>query len=341
MSKKQDHVWNQYYGPLANMGANNFETNMDENRQVLYAIKNTRELQSMAMNRFEWFGAPLTVNIRYLQIQLLNRCLAVFYNDPDFGYLALSAAANGRRDMYGEPLGFQVMGSGVLQRGVTSYPTNGRTDKGTLYGVPIWSNYMRYPDWDIIYLAATKLAIIDRTIEINSEQARQTKILALSENLVLGGQNIDNEIRSGASVVVIKDTFDVNAFAQALDLNIDTNKILDLSMLRARLWNEAMGELGINGANQDKKERLVSAEVGANDEQINATRRVNLNALQSACVMINKAFPEIKDLGEDEQLPQHPDHPGMWVDYYATPDAESDDEESDKQGQGQLSGEAE
>jgi hypothetical protein len=51
-----------------------------------------------------------------------------------------------------------------------------------------------------------------------------------------------------------------------------------------------MGMLGINGANQDKKERLVAAEVGANDEQVQASRNVALNARQFACEQINQLW---------------------------------------------------
>lgn len=59
---------------------------------------------------------------------------------------------------------------------------------------------------------------------------------------------------------------------------------------KSKLWNECMGLLGINNANQDKKERLVAAEVGANDEQVEATRNIALNARQQACDRINDMF---------------------------------------------------
>src|SRR5690606_31619781 len=63
-----------------------------------------------------------------------------------------------------------------------------------------------------------------------------------------------------------------------------------LSIVRARLWNECMGLLGINNSNQDKKERLVSDEVKANDDQVSSSRRVNLNARQDAAEHINSVY---------------------------------------------------
>jgi hypothetical protein len=51
-----------------------------------------------------------------------------------------------------------------------------------------------------------------------------------------------------------------------------------------------MGYLGIDNANQDKKERLVADEVDANDSQTSLMRNVNLQARQEACLLINKIY---------------------------------------------------
>jgi hypothetical protein len=48
--------------------------------------------------------------------------------------------------------------------------------------------------------------------------------------------------------------------------------------------------LGVNNANQDKKERLVESEVGANDEQIEQARFNMLDARKLACKKINAMF---------------------------------------------------
>ena len=63
-----------------------------------------------------------------------------------------------------------------------------------------------------------------------------------------------------------------------------------LQAYKHNLWNEAMTFLGVGNAKQDKKERLVADEVSANDEQIQGSRYIMLNARQDACNEINKMF---------------------------------------------------
>ena len=73
-------------------------------------------------------------------------------------------------------------------------------------------------------------------------------------------------------------------------LGIDPMNLPNLMIAKSKLWNECMGLLGINNANQDKKERLVAAEVGANDDQVQATRNVALNARQIAAQQISDRY---------------------------------------------------
>ena len=64
-----------------------------------------------------------------------------------------------------------------------------------------------------------------------------------------------------------------------------------------------MGLLGINFANQDKRERLVSAEVGANDEQIDAMKSVILAERQRAVRQMNDKFGLSVDIKLRIELP--------------------------------------
>ena len=56
------------------------------------------------------------------------------------------------------------------------------------------------------------------------------------------------------------------------------------------LWNEALTFLGIKNANTDKRERLITAEVDANDQNIQSNLQIMLTARERAAEKINKLF---------------------------------------------------
>jgi hypothetical protein len=151
---------------------------------------------------------------------------------------------------------------------------------------------MREPDLDIITLYSHKLAKFDRTIEIAADNMRKTKVVAASnENERLSVMNALKSIVQGDEAVFVTDGgAAMISNMQVLDLGVDAMTLPNLMIARSKLWNECMGLLGINNANQDKKERLVAAEVGANDEQVEATRRIALNARQQAAKEIGRVF---------------------------------------------------
>ena len=68
------------------------------------------------------------------------------------------------------------------------------------------------------------------------------------------------------------------------------NSYLELTMMKNRVWNEALTFLGVDNAFTDKKERMITDEIESNNEQLMIQRSIMLNARQQACDMINKLF---------------------------------------------------
>jgi hypothetical protein len=101
--------------------------------------------------------------------------------------------------------------------------------------------------------------------------------------------NLARQMDEGVNVIQPKDAAMMDAIT-AIDLGINPDIFDKLSILRTRWWNECMGLLGIDNANQDKKERLVEAEVGANDSQTDSMRFVALQARRQGIEHVNKAF---------------------------------------------------
>jgi Phage Connector (GP10). len=179
--------------------------------------------------------------------------------------------------------------------------------------VPIWANSMRMPQKQAIYLYARKLAKIDRTIDIMIENLRFTRLVTGNSNQRLSLVNIMKQVDEGKPLVYTTPGFDPSS-VQVLDLGVHPETLPRLMDARNSLWNQAMGFLGINNANQDKAERLVASEVSANDEQVLAVRATALNARQYAAEQISTMFKLDVSVSYDQSgsLPTMPDGQGQF-----------------------------
>lgn len=289
--KRRDNVALDVYGRV---GKGLQSNSPSENDEIILQGMYERILGELAMNRFKWSGFPPSVDERFVEYLMHTHGLVVVFKDTGSTkragtdhIFALRGTPSGQRNMMDNPVAFTLSGPGMQQhfQGV---------QLGINKCVPIWPNYFRRTDWDIISTYSRKLAKVDRTIEINLESARRTKVLVYDENSRLSAENINRMIDAGEPTVRVK--FDIGSMIQNVDLGVDPKSIETLSVVRGRLWSEAMGLLGINNANQDKKERLVESEVSANDDQIDNMRFVNLNARLIACEQMRRMFPD--ELGQ-------------------------------------------
>lgn len=275
-----DYVKGQIYAPFMETGKR--QRNPTELRQVQLENMYQRILGELCMNRFQWTGFPESVDVRYLEMQLYFNALAVGFVDKNTDkFLVLRGTATGQRNLTDNPLSFTLTAPSTLSSTIPNQIS-------ARHSVPIWANYFRAPDLDIVINYAWKLAQIDRTIEINVNSARRTKVIVHNENQRLSASNINRSLDNGDSVIALNTP--LGELISAVDLGVNPDAIEKLSIVRGRLWNECMGMLGINNANSEKKERVQSAEVQANDDQVATAQRVNLNARQEAAGAINAKF---------------------------------------------------
>lgn len=294
MARRTDLVMTNFYEPHLN--GRQQKNNPANNTQVLTERMYMRVLSELSMNRFKWEGLPDSIDERFLEMKLFYNALAVFYFDTDYDrYLALQAAGNGGYNMYENPVNFLVTGNS--EGGNTSFINKTLsaidTSKKPAQCVPIWANYSRIPDLDIVLLYSKKLASIDRTIEINVENMRYTKVVTVEENQRLSYVNILRQHAEGQPVIFGTNSMNLGEAVNVFDVGVPVDAVPNLLIARSKLWNDCMTLLGINNSNQDKKERLVSDEVSANDDQIEMTRAIALNARQQAAAAITRRYPEL------------------------------------------------
>lgn len=269
--KERNPVYQEFHKPT-------YAYNQNRNREQVIRNMYTRLLSELCVNRFKWEGLPTSVDQRYMELMLFRHALSVFYFDGDVNkFFALQGTPSGTQNRVGNPVKFTV--TGPMFAGKTLW---------SKYCVPIWANYFRTPDTDIVAIYAEKLANIDRTIEINSLNARQSRILTATPSKQLSAENINRMIDEGQPVIPVR--AEMGEMVQALDMGVHPDTIERMSIVKQRIWAEAMTYLGINNTNRDKKERLVAAEATGNDDEINHFRAVALNARRMAADEINRKY---------------------------------------------------
>ena len=289
-----------------------------------------RQITELACNRFKWSGLPDRddddskgdVRVRYLELTLFRYALAVFFkhtkspeidkstgkNRPGWNkFLALRASNPGPLDMYYDPTAFHIYTNGS-QPGLDGLTVSAKE------AVPIWANYLRHPELDMVGIYAHRMAMMDITVETNIISLRHPFVLAANPETAKSVREFYRQLDGGQSVIEVQEAFQKN-LAEAitvLNMQVDKDAITNMLIDKRKTWTECLTFLGINNANQDKRERLVSAEVSANDSEVLATRRIALDSRQEACDRINRRWPELNISVEwNVNVDDMADMPGM------------------------------
>lgn len=234
-------------------------------------------LMELALNVFEWTNLPSSVDERFLELTLYEMGYCLYFNDEVIGNLALTCTIGGQLDVYRIP---------VLRR---AYAVNGYNRMCSAKdSVLIFNNYLHTPTQLTIDLFARRLYEIERAIDVNVKAQKTPTLILSSEQQRLTMKNLYMQYDGNEPFIFGDKNMDIEGIKS---LKTDAPFVADkLENLKHQIWNEALTFCGIENSNQDKKERLVSDEVGSNYGNIEAQRNVMLNARKQAVEKINAMF---------------------------------------------------
>lgn len=235
------------------------------------------QLKEIALNVYSWENVPDSIDVRFLELCLFNRGYAVYFNDEILGNLALNCVIGGTLNVYNIPINR------------TAYASNGyKRFLSTSDSVIIFNNYMHRATYPTIDMYAKRLTQIKRAIDVNITQQKVPKIIQCDRQRQLTLQNMYEQVDNNEPVLILDETVDLKSVG-VLD-NTAPYVADKLNLLYKDLWNQALTFLGVENSNADKKERLVSDEVGSNYGNVEVQRNVMLNARKQAVKEINKMF---------------------------------------------------
>ena len=238
------------------------------------------QLQLAAVSRIEW-GFPDTVDSLYVERELFFNGRVVSFI-ADNSLVALAGFGASKPNLYGIP----------LQRIVTA--KNGFT--ATLdneNSVIIYNNTLKRPTAPLAIEYATRLATLDRIIEINANAQKVPFIVRTTKESELSVRNAFASIDNMEDFISVTDDFRQDAI-QVLKSDVPFTG-MQIRALQQSILDEYMLRLGIASANTNKAERLITSEVAASNGGLMIYQEAYLAPRRQAAEEINRRFGRYLD----------------------------------------------
>lgn len=235
-------------------------------------------LSLLARTVFKWENLPNGMDEKWIENFLFKHGKCVFYNDATRGLMVAECNPDGTLNNYEEPV--SVTPTGIDVEAISLTPGEDC--------VLIRNNDEMLPTSETLKLFAYRLAEISRTIDVNVN-AQKTPVLVLtSDKQKLTLKNVYAQWNGNEPVIYGDKNLDIDGIKV---LKTDAPIVFpQLQNQKLTLWNECLTFLGVNNANTEKRERLITDEVEANNDHIDLSADCMLKARQKAVEQINKLF---------------------------------------------------
>ena len=237
-------------------------------------------LKLIAISLFNWDGLEEiagTGSNRFLELCLFNNGRACFVKGEKLGYLAVNANPSDKLNVYQLPEKIQAWSIGYCKQFEFD---------DVVY---IMNNELMKPTRATIELFAYRLYETERTIDVNLKAQKTPVLIEGDKKTMLTLKNAYMQYDGNIPFIFGSKTFELGSKLNAL--KTDAPYLIDkLELHKHEIWNECLTFLGIDNANTDKKERLITDEVESNNEIIKYYLNCFYKTRQRACDEINEKF---------------------------------------------------
>lgn len=243
----------------------------------------------------------------YYRQWLLRKILGRFdFTIPegwDMDYFLYTLFMEGHIAVTDTEAGVIALRSGLTGIGIYNQPTR------AIFANPILGNFDRTIDVDCAVIRiqynwqgvgwmidrySTLLAMCDSGVAVNLMNTKATYVFgATSKAQAESYKKMYDEITQGKPAVFVN-TDSINK-EQMFTMPAKENYIADdIQLLKRKIINEFLTDIGINNTNLDKRERLTDDEVNANNEEVRFNIMHWYDNIQKGIKRANALYPEIK-----------------------------------------------
>lgn len=237
-------------------------------------------LKLLAVSLFKWKGLDDVAGFgasRFLELSLYENGRACFLKDDNLGYLALKVNPSDKLNVYNLPE--KVMAWSIGYNKTLPFDSV----------VYIMNNELELPTSQTLSLFAYRLYETERTIDVNLIAQKTPVLIEGDTKTILTLKNVYMQYSGNTPFIFGNKQFDISNKLNVL--KTDAPYLVDkLELHKHEIWNEALTYLGIDNANTDKKERLITDEVESNNDLISYYLNCFYKTRKQACDLINERY---------------------------------------------------
>lgn len=248
-------------------------------------------LKKIATSIFSWENLPDSMDSEYIEYCLYALGQCALLHTPEYGFINTKATINGDLNLYGLPTSLNCYSYGSVQYNRNVY-YGGDEGKDNINSECILVKNTQdrnpVPTVATLELFAYRLYQAERTADVNVQNAKRSRLILTSENQRLTMENMFRQYDSNLPYIF----GDSDNFKSGSIESLDISSAFigsDIMKYKKEIWNEALTFLGCDNFSE-KKERLISDEVGTNNEVINLNLMSFLAPRQLACEQFNKKY---------------------------------------------------
>lgn len=243
-------------------------------------------LRMLATSLFTWKNLDEIAGTgasRFLEQSLYENGRACFVKDNELGYLVLKVNPSDKLNVYNLPTKVNAWSIGY----------NKEFNFDDI--VYIMNNELQKPTLASLELFAYRLYDTERIIDTNLNAQRTPVLIEGDTKTILTLKNVYMNYSGNTPFIFGNKQFDISNKLNVL--KTDAPYLVDkLDIHKHQIFNDALTVLGIENANTDKKERLITNEVESNEQLVNYYLNCWYKTRKKACDEINNKFLKDSDI---------------------------------------------